>query len=860
MSELLSTLANGLTDRYRVDRVVGRGGMATVVEAMDLRHHRRVAIKVLDPQVAGLLSVDRFLMEVRVMAGLQHPHILPLFDSGEVNGLPYYVMPFVEGETLQARIARERRLGVDVAIGIAREIASALDFAHRHGVVHRDVKPANILLSDGHALVADFGIARALTVDPDTAQRLTATGIALGTPGYMSPEQAAGEPTIDGRADIYALGAVVHEMLAGEPPFTGPSVQAILARALTEQPPALTQVRRGVDPTISRAVQRALAAEPSDRFATASGFAEALGSVSSTPVAPAMPATRRGRRYAVAAVVGLLAVGATWAIRTRGATRTVSPGVRVAVIPFRESGDTTSPGFVSGLTATLRGDLATLPSVDVIAGTSLEALGDSARVPRYVAQQLGATHVLSGEVQWQRAGGTSLRVRIVPELIDLRAGGEDAERGAPIDESIDELFRSQARVSAQIAQSLGVPMSAEAVTRLSRAPTTVRAAFEAYLKSRTAPDAEAREYLEQAVALDSNFAGAWGQLATAATFAYRGVPTAATAALARRAATRGLALDSMNRAVCFGAMMYQRHVVRDFAASAQRAQDCVRLAPGDAEAMHFAAAALFNARRFDEALSTATRAVELDPRNASALARLENLQQWTGDLITARVTAGRAIAASRRRTGYINMDSVWLPLMDGNLAAVHAFARSLPDDEARGDLAFTADRDWLQGWALDSASVQAGLAQFRQIGERVLDLTVRTRVAWRSKNERLAALLADSASREGIARLRTLPQEERLRMTMAYAMALGGRCDEAVAQSDTAHRTRSAWHDGFFGAGISLNRAEILAVCGRADGAVSLLDSLSRVPGFVTPGWLRVDPHFASLRENEVFARLVGLR
>jgi serine/threonine-protein kinase len=226
MSDMATTLRDGLSGAYRVEREVGRGAMATVYLATDIKHERRVAIKVLDPQIANLVSTERFLKEIRIMATLQHPHILPLFDSGEIKGQLYYVMPFVEGESLRARLSREGRFSVHEAARITAEIASAIDFAHRHGVIHRDIKPENILLADGHALVADFGIARALLSDAAAAERLTATGLAVGTPGYMSPEQATGDGGADGRTDVYALGAVCHEMLAGEPPFRGPSATA----------------------------------------------------------------------------------------------------------------------------------------------------------------------------------------------------------------------------------------------------------------------------------------------------------------------------------------------------------------------------------------------------------------------------------------------------------------------------------------------------------------------------------------------------------------------------------------------------------------------------------------------------------
>ncbi|MCC7000687.1 MAG: serine/threonine-protein kinase [Gemmatimonadaceae bacterium] len=271
---VIARLADALSDRYRVERELGAGGMATVYLARDLKHDREVAIKVLHPELGATLGSERFLSEIKTTARLQHPHILPLLDSGEVGGLLYYVMPVVTGETLRRRLEHEKQLAIPEAVRIAREVASALDYAHRQGVIHRDIKPENILLHDGQALVADFGIA--LAVQTAAGQRLTQPGLSRGTPQYMSPEQAMGEPTIDARADVYALGAVTYEMLAGEPPFTGLSLQAIMARVMAERPTSLSTLRETVSPALDEAVLIALAKFPADRFATAALFSEAL--------------------------------------------------------------------------------------------------------------------------------------------------------------------------------------------------------------------------------------------------------------------------------------------------------------------------------------------------------------------------------------------------------------------------------------------------------------------------------------------------------------------------------------------------------------------------------------------------------
>ncbi len=292
MPELQSRLQVALADRYRIEGEIGAGGMATVYLAQDLRHDRKVALKLLRPELSAVIGAERFLAEIKLTANLQHPHILPLFDSGEADGFLFYVMPFVEGESLRSRLTREKQLPVADAVRIATEVASALDYAHRHGVVHRDIKPENILIHDGRALVADFGIA--LAASKAGGNRMTETGMSLGTPHYMSPEQAMGEREITARSDVYALGVVLYEMLTGDPPFTGSTAQAIVARVLTESPRPILPQRHTIPPEVEAAVLTALEKLPADRFGSAAEFAEALagrGTVPTVRTAAAAAAT-----------------------------------------------------------------------------------------------------------------------------------------------------------------------------------------------------------------------------------------------------------------------------------------------------------------------------------------------------------------------------------------------------------------------------------------------------------------------------------------------------------------------------------------------------------------------------------------
>ena len=352
MNDLLTRLFAALAPRYTIERELGRGGMATVYLAHDLKHHRRVALKVLRPELTTALGPDRFLQEIEIAAQFVHPHIVPVFDSGEVDGLLYYVMPYVAGESLRSRLTREGQLPVADAVEIACEVANALAYAHRHGIVHRDIKPENILLEGGHAMVADFGIARAISlVATEGDLRLTSAGLALGTPIYMSPEQAAGHQQLDGRADIYSLGCVLYEMLAGEPPFTGPTPLAVMARHGQESPPPLREKRSGVPAQVEQVVIKSLHKLPADRFANATELAAALPR-HPTPDAPAAPGTRTHRSPHISragwALIGALALAG--ALTATAFHRRGTPALDSSlymVLPFRHR-DQSVPMLLNG--------------------------------------------------------------------------------------------------------------------------------------------------------------------------------------------------------------------------------------------------------------------------------------------------------------------------------------------------------------------------------------------------------------------------------------------------------------------------------------------------------------------------------
>jgi tetratricopeptide (TPR) repeat protein len=414
MPDLLASVTAAMADRYEIQRELGRGGMATVWLARDLRHQRLVAVKVLHTELAATVGAERFLREIEIAAQLHHPHILPLYDSGECHpersesghgetpGFLYYVMPYVEGESLRARLVREKQLPIDDALRIAGETADALAYAHAKGVVHRDIKPENILLESGHAVVADFGIARAVTVAG--GERLTSTGLTLGTPAYMSPEPAVGERDLDGRSDLYSLDCVLYEMLAGEPPISGSSVPVLLARKSTGSPPAVRALRAAVSPEVERVVTRAMAVLPADRFRTVQEFAEALSAAAAIPrgdVAPGRAAAGPRRRVAlfasVGAVVVLAAAVVLWRTVGAGSRAGASAGAvdRVVVLPYHnETGDPAldpvgrmvAEWITEGLAQT--GEVPVVPTLIVLQTLDGIAKGAAPRGGRPPVQQL----------------------------------------------------------------------------------------------------------------------------------------------------------------------------------------------------------------------------------------------------------------------------------------------------------------------------------------------------------------------------------------------------------------------------------------------------------------------------------------
>jgi eukaryotic-like serine/threonine-protein kinase len=547
VADPLLQLQTALAGRYTIERELGRGGMATVYLARDLKHDRPVALKVLRPELAAMLGGERFLREIGLTARLQHPHILPLLDSGEADGILYYVMPFVEGQSLRDRLDQTGQLPLEDACAVAAAVAAALDYAHGAGVVHRDIKPENILLHHGEAMVADFGIALALS--SAAGDRITQTGISLGTPAYMSPEQASAETRVDGRTDVYSLGCVVFELLAGQPPYTGPTAQAVIAKCLSAPIPRVSTIR-DLPPAVDAAIDQALAKDRDERFDTAGAFVAALrGSTAATGSRRRWSRARR-RRVVIGAVSLVLAVAAFFGLRhLRGAK--AGPG-RVAVLYFDDlSPDSSDAYLADGLTEEIISRLGGVSRLAVQSRTAVKRFRGNSADPAAIGRALDVTYLVNGSVQ--RSG---TRIRVTVEL--ARAATGALVWSTSFDRPDRDVLAMEDTIAQAVAQGV-VGGLAPAERRILTARETRNVeAYDHYLRgnfylNRRAGVADGRRALDEyqaALRLDPGFAEAYGRLGLVYgiyanwPWPYPGLTTDSLVARGLAAADRALALDS----------------------------------------------------------------------------------------------------------------------------------------------------------------------------------------------------------------------------------------------------------------------------------------------------------------------------
>ena len=729
----LEQLKSALADRYRLERELGEGGMATVYLAHDLKHDRPVAVKVLKPELAAALGAERFLKEIRVTANLQHPHILPLYDSGSAGGALFYVMPLVRGESLRDQMVREKLLSVDETIRIIRQVAGALDFAHRQGIIHRDIKPENILLHDGEALLSDFGIA--LAVSEAGGGRLTGTGLSIGTLQYMSPEQATGERDIDARSDIYALGAVTYEMLAGEPPVSGPNARAMIAKLMTERPVSLRVVRDVVTPSLDDAVMRALAKAPTDRFSSARHFADALTALTAltAPDAPAAPAARRSRMLAFATLstLAVIAVVGAYAVARSGFLRRLSsaPGdantpaeVRIrsiAVLPLDNySGDSTQQYFAEGMTDELTAALATISQLRVTSrGSAMQFQGKHRPATPEIAKALDVDAVVEGSVA--RSGD---KVRITAQLIDARADRHLWAKS--FERSSKDVLALQAELAQAIAREINVRLTPGEQARLTTAPSVNPEGHDAYLRGRYFFNRPSDENLqkaivqfEEAVRLSPTFAPAYSGLSDAYLWAgyNEGFITASEAKpKARAAAEKAVQLDANSAEGYASLATFKLFYEFDWAGCEREFRRAIQLNPNYAFAHDQFAMALAFTGRFDESIAESRRASALDPLSPQIL-----IDATMAPIFQKNFAAAKALA---RKAGELDptyffpvMSEGWVDLQAGKFREAIPFLKKATTMGAPPFV--TAYLAYAYGAAGDRGRAMAELAELKRISK-----------------------------------------------------------------------------------------------------------------------------------------------
>jgi serine/threonine-protein kinase len=873
--------------------------MATVYLARDLKHDRLVALKVLHPSLSESLGADRFLREVRLAARLQHPLICTVLDSGVTDGAttgarPFYwfTMPYVEGESLRDRLNRETQLPFEDALAIVREASEALEYAHQHGVVHRDIKPENILLTGKHALVADFGIAKAIASgggqagEGGHATPVTGTGVSIGTPAYMSPEQASGERELDGRTDVYSLGCVLYEMLAGEPPFTGPTIQTIVAKLLTTDPAPLSVVRPGTPPAVQDIVKHALARTPADRYPSAADLTAAVeralrgarrtGGTSEVSVAAPAPKSLVARRPAVLFILGItLGLGALFAWRhfgTAAASPSGSTPARLAVIPFENLGDSADAYFADGMTDEIRAKLASLSGLVVTASTSAAEYKNSPKSVQQIARELGVDYLLLGKIRWEKSGAVS-RVRVSPELIQVGNVAAPTTRWEqPMDATMTDVFQVQADIAGRVASALNLALGQNEQQELASRPTLNLAAYDAYLRAHeimalgaSVAGSETRRAIalyERAVALDSGFALAWSELSLAHSGRYfTGAATPEDSAAADQAASRAFAINPRLPQAFEARGVFYNYVLFDYPKALEQFAEGRRLAPRDANLLAGTAFSQFSSGKWQDALTTLNEAQVLDPRSTLTGTRLARTYLWLRRYPEAKEAAERLVSLAPTSIGAIEQLAM-VYLAQGDLAGAQAAIRSKSNAVDPVDLVTYFTNFWDLYWVLDEEQQQLVL----RIGpdpygddRRAWALAV-MQILYMRGDQPKARAYADSARVAGEAALAASPKDAQGMVLLGLADAYAGRSAEAVRIGEASTGQVPIEKDAYSGPYYQHLLARIYLRTGHPDKAVDILEKLLGVPYYLSPGWLRIDPEWKPLHGNPRFEKLIAAK
>jgi serine/threonine-protein kinase len=743
------------------------------------------------------------------------------------------------------------------------------------------LKPANILLDDaGHPHVTEFGLAKRV----ESVVEMTASGAILGTPAYMSPEQAAGERQLDARTDVYALGAVLYEMLAGEPPFTGPTAQAVIAKRFSGEVPKVRAVRPSVSDGLEQAISTALAPVAADRFASAADFVRALSAAGTPTAAPtaATPAPRtmttpRPRRrvpvgLALLLVGFLIGVGVLFAWK-RGGHGSGAAGARViAVLPFDNQGDSSQEYFADGITDEVRGKLSALPGLQVIAGGSSKEYRHTGKPLVQVANELGADYLLMAKVRWARNPDGSTQVRVSPELVAITGGKPTTKWQQPFEASLTDVFKVQAEIAGKVAQALDVALADSVSRQLAARPTANLPAYDAFLRgeqifvTQGANDPvnlrRAIAYYQQAVALDSTFALAWSRMGRAQALMYsNGVPDPALGEASRRSVERAVALDPKLPAARLALASYEFIVRGDVARSREESEKALRIDPGNSLALGNIAVLDATAGQWDSAMTHARESARLDPRSLTAALRLGNALRKLGHLPEARAELDRGRAIAPASLPLIN-SRVLVELKAGDLDSARAILRGASSQVEPAALAAYFGNYWDLFWVPDDAGQQLLLtltpAEFDD--DRGTWAIVLAQTWWIRGDRTRARAYADTARTATLATLETATGDGQRLLFLGLAQAYMGQKAEAIRNGELGIAAVHPDQDASNGPYFRHVLARLYVAAGEYDKAIDQLQALLKMPYDLSPGWLRIDPNFAPLKGNPRFERLVAAK
>ncbi len=881
---LRETLQASLGTAYTLSSELGGGGMSRVFVAREEALGRDVVVKVLSSEIAEGLSVERFGREIRLAAALQEPHIVPVLTAGVTAlGMPYYTMPFVRGASLRDRLA-QGPVPTDEALALLRDVAQALAYAHSHGVVHRDIKPENILLSSGTAVVTDFGIAKALQLsrtvdaDGDASRGITRTGTSLGTPAYMAPEQAAGDPDTDQRADLYAWGVVAYELLTGRHPFAKrTSPQQLLRAHLTETPAAFPPTIT-VSPTIAALVLQCLAKDPDDRPASAGAVQQQLHDGQQRTDASPTRARAPRRVIAVATFVTLavVATGTWWRGTTRDAT--TAPGapapVMMAVLPFEHAGPADQQPFTDGLTDAVTSKLASLSSLLVIDRRSAATYRGTAKPAQQIGKELGVRYLLEGVVRWAQDGAGAWRARVTPTLVDAKAG-TIKWTGTPVDVTLDDPFTAQGSIATDVAQAMEVAVLPAERVQLRRRFTDNPQAFAAYQRADEIINAMERHSdglnpemnrraireLNAAIALDSNFGEAWGSLAKMHLLVAAGSDFADTSVVRQsrnimRLAVRHAPLEPR---VLITSARWATYVDQDRAAADSFIAKALSGSPNDARILSIASNVL-SIWDPERARKLAVQAAQLDPRSVLSVSIAADASLATKRWSDARRFGEAAVALdSAHESGWIALVTLAMYLGDSvalqQLGAGVARNVRTPSSSLACNLAYGSRQ--LSAWYVKLSAAEQRVAT---LADSVWYYDCKTDASWRLHGRDAARLYSDSIiallTPRRVARIPVEPSGD-LHLMLAFAYAnIGEKSSARSAMARVIGNAPSGMAEDSIGSRYSAHRiGTIYATIGDTVSAMRWLRVGLRHQSTVP--FYRLDPRLQSLRGTETFARFV---